>query len=157
MHWFSASTRSVAKVSAEPAAVWDVLTDPDLLARLTPLLQTIEADGDLWRWQMIAIPVVGLKVVPAFTERMVFLAPERIDFHHEPPAGVVERAGATGHYELSPIPGGSRLSILLRVEVELPLTRFAAGAVGVAMRGVLGSMGNRFSANLLDHLGAHAL
>lgn len=158
MTWFSASTTSVARVSASREEVWAVLTDPALLARLTPFLSHIErVDEGRWRWEMTSIPVVGMQVVPAFTERMGFTEPSRIDFVHEPPAGAKERAAASGHYDLTEIDGGTLLAIELSVLVDLPVTRLAGPAVTMTMKGVLTTMGNRFSANLLQHLGATAI
>ena len=72
MNWFTATTSSQADVAADRDAVWDVLTDPDALAELTPLLRRIDVDGDLWRWCFTQVPLLGLAVTPAFTERMRF-------------------------------------------------------------------------------------
>ena len=32
------------------SAVWEVLTDPQCLTEMTPLLDGIRVDGDRWRW-----------------------------------------------------------------------------------------------------------
>jgi carbon monoxide dehydrogenase subunit G len=149
---FSATTESTAVVAADRDDIWRVLTDPALLAELTPLLRGIDADGDLWRWQMSGLEVLGVGFSPAFTERMSWEPGRRIGFTHEPPRGVAEQAGAEGHYELSDVPGGTRLAILLRLDVELPLPRLAAPAVRSVMGATMRVMGDRFSVNLLDHL-----
>ena len=81
-----------AVVSADRSAVWEILTDPEALPELTPFLNEITADGDLWRWQMGRIPVLGVSVAPAFTEKMTFTPEERIEFTHAPPDGKPERA-----------------------------------------------------------------
>lgn len=154
---FSADTGSEATVTAERKAVWDVLVDPVLLPKLTPLLVKIDADGDLWRWHMVRLAVLGVGIKPVFTERMVFDYDgdvSRIDFTHEPPAGVTEWAGAEGHYTLSDVEGGTRLEIGLRLDVDMPLSRFAAPVVQQAMRSTMHVTGDRFSANLLKHLDA---
>ncbi|TCK24248.1 hypothetical protein [Pseudonocardia endophytica] len=151
---FSADVASEATVTAERKAVWDVLVDPVLLPKLTPLLSRIEDDGSLWRWHMVRLAVMGVGIKPVFTERMTFDEGVRIDFTHEPPAGVTEWAGAEGHYTLSDTPGGTHLEIGLRLDVDLPLSRLAAPVVERTMRSTMAVTGDRFSANLLKHLKA---
>ena len=150
---FRSETATESVVGADQEAIWAALTEPVLLARLTPFLASIETVGDLWHWQLTRIPVLGISVVPAFTERMSFEKPHRIGFAHAPPAGKAERAGVDGCYELAETEAGTRLSIRLSVEAELPLSRLAAPAVQLAMKGVIATMGARFSVNLLHHLG----
>lgn len=154
---FSADTASEATVTAERKAVWDVLVDPVLLPKLTPLLVKIDADGDLWRWHMVRLAVLGVGIKPVFTERMAFDDGDevsRIDFTHEPQAGVTEWAGAEGHYTLTDVDGGTRLEIGLRLDVDMPLSRLAAPVVERTMRQTMLMTGDRFSANLLKHLKA---
>ena len=124
-----------------------------MLPRLTPLLHHIEADGDLWRWELTRIPVLGVSISPDFTERMVFDPPRRIDFTHAPPPGRRERAAAEGWYVLTEVDGGTRLAISLTVSVDLPLARAAGPAVRKVMGTVMARTGDRFAANLLRHLG----
>ena len=102
MSSFSAKTRAEAVVLAPQQDIWDVLVDPELMARFTPFLESITADGDHWRWQLSGLNVLGAKVAPAFTERMVFQEPDRIEFRHDPPAGTTEQAGVAGWYALTP-------------------------------------------------------
>lgn len=149
---FSSSTTAEALVPAPREEIWAVLTDPDLLCELTPFLKRITADGDRWRWEMAALQVLGVGVSPAFTERMVFDDLERIEFHHEPPAGTTERSGVDGWYQLVEEDGGTRLATSLTITIDLPLPRVSSSAVTVAMRGVMATMGDRFSRNLLRHL-----
>lgn len=156
MHRFSATTDSEAVVAAERSTIWAVLTDPVLLPELTPLLRRIETDGDVWRWHLVNLSVLGVGVSSSFTERMRFDEGNRIDYTHEPPLGVTERTGAEGNYVLSDVSGGTHLAISLTLTVELPLTRFAAPAVTGVMRGVMERTGDRFSDNLLRHLGVTA-
>ena len=156
MRRFSASTSAEAVVAVERDAVWAALTDPALLPRLTPFLSSIDTAGDRWTWHMGRIPVLGTSVAPAFTEEMTFTPRERIDFRHQPPDGARERAGVNGWYVLSDDERGTRLATRLEVEVELPLPGLAAPAVTLAMKGVLATMGDRFSRNLLHHLGLPA-
>jgi carbon monoxide dehydrogenase subunit G len=152
---FSAKTRAEAVVLAPQQDIWDALVDPELMARFTPFLKRITADGDHWRWEMSGLDVLGVKVAPAFTERMVFTEPERIEFHHDPPAGATEKAGVEGWYRLTRVDDGTTdLVTELQITLDLPLPKAAGGAVRAAMRKVIDTMGDRFSRNLLDHLGA---
>jgi carbon monoxide dehydrogenase subunit G len=156
MSSFSATTENEAIVPADRMAIWAALTDPDLLPELTPLLSRIETDGDLWTWQMTRISALGVGVTPCFTERMKFDQGRRIEYTHEPPEGVTERAGAEGVYDLSDAEGGTLLKIELTLNVELPLPRRVAPAVSRVMKRTMGRTGDKFSANLLRHLGVDA-
>jgi carbon monoxide dehydrogenase subunit G len=153
MNVFSATTDSEAVVKADRQAIWAALTDPEVLPRLTPLLRRIETDGDLWRWEMSRIGVLGASISPCFTERMHFDSPERIEYTHEPPAGRHEHTSAEGWYQLDEVEGGTRLRISLTLSVELPLARAAAPAVRRVMRTAMARTGDRFAVNLLRHLG----
>jgi carbon monoxide dehydrogenase subunit G len=153
MSTFTASIAGGALVPAERERIWAALTDPELLPQLTPLLVRIEPDGDLWRWQMMRISALGVGVSPVFTERMRFSPVQRIDYRHEPPAGSHEYAGVEGCYRLTAVPGGTRLYAEMTMCVELPLPRAAAPAVQAVMRGTMARTRDRFSANLLRHLG----
>jgi len=161
MNRFSATTTSEAVVAAERSRIWAVLTDPVMLPKLTPLLKKIDTDGERWRWHLVGLSVLGVGISPVFTERMIFDDGDgdghRIDYTHEPPRGVVERTGAEGWYVLTDEPGGgTRLAISLELHVELPLSRLASPAVTTLMRATMQRMGDRFSANLLRHLGVPA-
>jgi carbon monoxide dehydrogenase subunit G len=150
---FTATTSRQAVVPAERVEVWQVLTDPHLLPRLTPYLDRILVDGNRWRWEMSRLPVLSVSVAPSFTERMDFDPQERIDFSHEPPPGTKEKAAAEGTYTLEEVsPRETELSIDLTLTVDLPLPGVAAPAVGRVMQGVLDRMGEKFAENLLDHL-----
>jgi len=151
---FSASTHAEAVVLAPQHEIWAALVDPQLMARFTPFLKDITAEGDHWVWQMSGLNVLGLKIAPAFTERMVFTEPDRIEFHHDPPAGTDEQAGVEGWYELTPVDGGTRLVTDLEITVDLPLPKVSGRAVRATMKKVIDTMGDRFSHRLLDHLGA---
>jgi carbon monoxide dehydrogenase subunit G len=154
MNRFSATNESQAVVAADRAAIWAALTDPELLPKLTPLLKKIDTDGDVWKWHLIRIAALGVSISPAFTERMRFEDERRIAFSHEPPPGVRERASADGFYELTDVGNGTHLAISLTLCVELPLPRLAAPAVERVMSLTMQQTGERFSANLLKHLGA---
>lgn len=155
VHRFSATTTSEAVVAADRPSIWGAITDPDVLPRLTPLLKHIDTDGDLWHWELSRVHVLGIVVNPTFTERMSFDEGRRIEYHHEPPNGVKEWAGAEGWYALSDADGGTHLAISLTLFVDLPLARFSAPAVETVMRSAMAVTGSRFAANLEHHLGVN--
>jgi len=150
---FTAETRAEAVVAAPTHQIWAALTDPALVAELTPYVRSIHADGDHWHWQLVGLKVLGIGIEPAFTERMVLDEPRRIEFHHDPPGGTSERAGVEGWYDLTEVDGGTRLVTSLEIALVLPLPRAATRAVTATMNGVIAQMGERFSKNLLAHLG----
>lgn len=153
---FTARNHSEAVVPTDRATIWKVLTDPALVARLTPLLEDITAEGEYWTWRLSRIPVLSTSIAPQFTERMTFAEPERIVFTHEPPSGSRERAGAEGRYDLVEVaddPGSTHLTIDLQITVDLPLPRASGPAVRTVMKQVVARMGDRFADNLYDHLG----
>lgn len=154
MQRFEATNHSTAVVEASRDRIWGVLTNPQLLAHLTPLVREIIADGDRWLWQLAGITGLGLEVVPAFTEQMEFAPRERIDFRHAPPMGRRERAGATGWYVLSDHPRGTRLEIEITIHVDLPLPRLSRGPVQRIMEESMARTGDVFARNLLAHLGS---
>jgi len=153
VHRFSATSDSDAVVHADRHAIWEAITDPDVLPKLTPLLKHINADGDLWHWELSRVNVLGIVIDPTFTERMTFVDGRRIDYHHEPPAGVTEWAGAEGWYALEDTDEGTHLSISLTLFVDLPLARFATPTVQTVMRSAMAVTGSRFASNLEQHLG----
>jgi len=150
---FSSRNQSTAVVPAKRDAIWAVLSDPEALAELTPLVKAITADGDLWCWQLGGISALGVSVSPSFTERMTFAEGERIEFSPEPPFGT-QRAGADGTYLLSDAPEGvTRLAIDITISAELPLPRLAKGAVEKVMAATMTKTGDRFARNLYQRLG----
>ncbi|MDT9593096.1 hypothetical protein RDV89_08455 [Nocardioides zeae] len=155
MATFTTTKHSTARLPVPRERIWAVLSDPALLAELTPLLTSIEADGDLWHWRMAKVPGLAIAVRPEFTERMSFDEPARIDFVHEPQGD--EDAGAEGWYVLTDVgtddAPATDLEISLTIHVDLPLPRISAPAVQTAMKGVVASMGNGFAENLEKHLG----
>ena len=158
MATFKAHTHAEAVVLAPQSEIWAVLVDPDLMAKFTPFLKRITADGEHWRWEMSGIDVLGVKVAPSFTEKMVFSEPDRIEFHHDPPAGTKEKSSVAGWYDLKPVPGadggGTFLATDLEISLDLPLPKVFGKAVRATMKKVVDTMGDKFSQNLLDHLGA---
>ena len=151
---FSAQTHAEAIVLAPQADIWAALVDPDLMARFTPFLEKISADGDHWTWELTGLNVLGLKVARSFTERMVFQEPDRIEFRHDPPAGTTEQAGVEGWYALRPLDEGTELVTDLTITVDLPLPKASGRAVRATMKKVIDRMGDQFSKRLLEHLGA---
>ncbi len=153
MTWFTAERESTAVVAAERSAIWEILTDPEALARLTPLLERIEADGEHWVWHLESIDVLSESLKPSFTEKMTFDEGSRIEFTHDPPEGTDERAGVEGRYVLADVDGGTELSIRLEISVDLPLPKLTSPAVTTAMKAVIASMGNGFAKRLDAELG----
>lgn len=153
---FSAGTEASAVVAADRAEIWAALTDPDVVARLTPFVTRIRERGPDWYWEMSRLQILGVGLAPAFTERLTFLHEQRIEFEHDPPPGEEERAGASGWYRLGDHPDGTALSTRLEITLDLPLPRVSGPAVHATMRGVIGQMGDRFSRNLCRHLGLEA-
>ncbi|MBU1802120.1 SRPBCC family protein [Nocardioides sp.] len=153
---FSATTTAEAVVPVERARVWDVLVDPDLVARFTPFVSSISAEDEHWIWTLSGLKVLGKGFSATFTERMTLEEGKRIEFTHDPPPGAKERAGVHGWYALSDHDGpegGVLLETSLEICVDLPLPKLSGGAVRSTMKGVMTQMGDRFSKNLLDHLG----
>lgn len=157
MTTFSTRNDSIEAIAAPRRQVWEVMTDAALLGELTPLIDRIEEHGDHWRWCLVSIEALGVSVAPCFTVAMTFDEPDRIAFAHDPPAGESERAGATGHYDLVAVEQGTVLDIDLTMQVELPLPRVTRGAVERVMDRTTQLHGDRFFANLLDHLGTHRI
>lgn len=150
---FRSRNRSVATVPVQPEQIWDVLTTPEMLAELTPLVDRITAKGDVWRWTLAGISGLGLEVAPTFTERMTFVPISRIDFRHDPPPGRAERAGVSGTYLITRVgDGAAKLAIDLGLFVELPLPGFSRRAVEKIMATTMGRTGDAFARNLYRHL-----
>lgn len=130
-----------------------MLHDSELLAKLTPLVDRIVANGDRWVWTLAGISGLGLEVAPTFTERMTFLPISRIDFQHEPPPGSNERAGVNGTYQITKVgESASKLRIDLSLCVELPLPGFSRRAVEKVMATTMQRTGDAFARNLYRHL-----
>ena len=157
MATFSTANRSAATVTAGVDAVWDVLTDPDLIARLTPFLHSVHEEGEHWVWQLSKVPVLGKSFSFTFRERMTFDEPHRIEFTHDPAPGAQEAAGVEGWYALESRGDKTHLKTSLTITVDLPFPGLLRPAVTAAMKAVVALMGQRFSANLLQHLHARAV
>lgn len=161
MSRFATRVESSDVVGAPREEIFRVLRDPDLLAGLTPLIEGItELDATHWRWQLTGISALGTRFHPCFTVEMRFREHDRIDFEHDPPAGVHEHAGAEGVYELEDLGeggefphGATRVAIVLDVHVELPLPKVSRRAVEGVMQRTMQRMGDRFATNLRGHLG----
>lgn len=147
---FSASKRSTAIVPFSREAVWSVLSDASLVARLTPMVRSIEDHGGTWLWKLAPIEVLGKSIGLAFTEQMDLQPIERIKFTHTPEGE--ERAGVEGTYTLTVKGAGTHLAIDLGVHVDLPFPRLAKPAVQTTMHGVIAAMGAGFAHNLDRHL-----
>jgi carbon monoxide dehydrogenase subunit G len=149
---FTASNQSEAALKSSRKDVWNALTDPKLLPRLTPYLNRIDVDGDRWTWQVAKVPILGKSLGTTFTEVMTFEEPHRIRFTHDE-GRTDENSAVEGEYLLEEEGSGCRVSIDLGVTVDLPFPRATRRAVEATMRGVMAAMGRRFARNLLRHLG----
>ncbi|WP_404385946.1 hypothetical protein LL946_06435 [Knoellia locipacati] len=156
MATFSATRTSEATVAHPRALVWDVLTDPVTVARLTPMVRSITQVEDRWRWQLARIPVLGQTFELAFTEQMVFEPETRITFSHAPDGK--ERAGTDGRYDLADADDETytHLRIELAVSVDLPFPGITRPAVQASMHGVLAAMGSGFAHSMDKELRARA-
>ena len=154
MATFTSTRRDVADVPHPVDAVWGLLVDPDAVARLTPLVASIDVDDqERWIWCLQRVPVPGRRLDLTMTEEMTFTPQARIEFTH-PPLGDGVKAGAQGHYALEPLGDrATRLGIELTVTAQLPLPGVARRAVEAAMHQVLTQMGNRFAQNMQRELG----
>lgn len=154
MTTFTSRDVSTAVVPAPRDEIWALVSDPATLAELTPLIETIEPDGDLWTWQLRGITALGVSVAPSFTERMRLDAPSTIEYVHEPPPGTDELAGANGTYRLTELgPDSTRLEIDIALCAELPLPKFARRAVEKVMATTMRRTGDAFAERLYDRLG----
>lgn len=153
MNRFSARNLSEAHVPVDRSDIWDVISDPHMLAELTPLIDRITVNGEHWCWKLSGISALGVDIAPSFTEKMEFTPGERIEFSHEPTAEGRERAGAQGFYELGDTDDGmTRLFVDITIHAELPLPRASRRAVERIMRSSMEATGNRFAENLYKHL-----
>ena len=154
MATFARTRRDTADVPHPVEAVWDLLVDPDAIARLTPLVAAIAVDDQgRWIWSLQRVPVPGRLLDLTMTEEMTFTPQSRIEFTHAPLEDGA-RAGADGSYGLEPVDEGTRLTIELTVTARLPLPGLARPAVEATMQRVLTQMGNRFATNMLRELGS---
>lgn len=134
--------------------IWEILTDPNMLADLTPLVRSIEATGSQWTWTLNGIDGLGLSVEAVFTERMDFTERTQIVFTHDPPAGTRERAAVEGVYDLAPAgKNATDLRVDLELMVDLPLPRLSRHAVEPLIHSTMRLTGQRFATNLYEHLG----
>ena len=154
MTCFETRNISTGDVPAPREAIWEILRSPETLAELTPLLDEITVDGDLWCWKMAGISALGVEVAPSFTERMIFDPMDSIRFSHEPPPGVSQLAGADGLYTLEPLDDHTtRLCIDIRLHVHLPLPKLSRRAVERVMWSTMGRTGDVFGKRLYQRLG----
>ena len=148
---------SEATVAASRDEIWRIVTSPQELADLTPLIDRIAADGDRWCWKLKRISALGVHVEPSFTEHMTFEDGKRMTFEHRPPPGKSEIAGAHGVYTLSDnAAGGTDLAVDITIHVELPLPAISRRAVQRVMSSMMARTGDKFAENLYARLGIHA-
>ncbi len=151
---FESTNVSEADVPAPREKIWAVVTSPERLAQLTPVIEHIAANGDLWCWQLKNISALGARVAPSFTEYMSFEEGRRLAYEHRPQPGKTERAGAKGTYTLADLPdGGTHLSVDLTLHVEMPLPAVSRRAVERVMLTMMARTGEKFAENLYAYLG----
>jgi carbon monoxide dehydrogenase subunit G len=149
---FTAHNHSEATVEHPVDRLWDVLTDPATVQRLTPLVHRITARGDRWHWELTSIPVLTHRVQPAFTEVMALEPKQRITFSHDETRARDEFVAADGVYRLREVESGTHPEIDLTIRARLPLPRIVAPAVEGVMHAVMTQMGNGFATALERHL-----
>ena len=154
MTLFSSRNISLSTVPVRPEKIWPLITDPESLASMTPLVRSITASGDHWRWTLNGIEGLGLKIEAVFTERMEFTDQRQIVFSHDPPANAHERAAVEGIYDLTPVgDDATELQVDLTLSVDLPLPSLSRMAVERVMHGTMRVTGQRFASNLYERLG----
>src|SRR3954454_22833804 len=125
---FTASTQSAATLKSSRKDVWNALTDPELLPKLTPYLQRIDVEDDKWTWNVTKVPLLGKSIGTTFTEVMTFEEPHRIAFTHDKER-FEEQSAVEGEYILEDAGQGCRVSIEIGVSVELPCAKVTRRAV----------------------------
>ena len=153
MTWFSARNISMSTVPVRSTEIWQLITDPDTLAALTPLVRSIEPSGSRWQWTLDGIDALGLNVNAVFTERMDFIDGRQIVFSHDPPSGRRESAGIEGIYDLTPVGEATDLKVDLTLSVDLPLPGLSRVAVEPLMQSLMRTTGAIFASNLYERLG----
>lgn len=147
MNQFSATKREEATVPFPRSRVWEALVDPDLVARLTPMVKSISTspdDAETWIWHLRTIPVVGVAIEPHFTVKMTFTPEEHISY--SPVPGQKENTCVTGEYGLTATGESStHLSIHLTITVALPLPKMSRRVVHPVMQATLATMGVGFA------------
>jgi carbon monoxide dehydrogenase subunit G len=150
---FSSRNVSTAVLPVARERIWALVSDPDELTELTPLLRRIDRRGDFWEWRLLGIEALGVSIAPSFTERMRFSAPHLIEFEHAPPLDRGELAGVDGSYRLDEIgESTTRLHIDITLCVELPLPRVARRVVERTIAATMQRTGDGFARNLCDRL-----
>lgn len=151
MNSFSARNVSEETVPYDVDALWEVLTDAKTLQKLTPLVHRITPDGDRWLWEMTSVPVLNQKFKPVFTALMDFDPKKGISYSHDP-ARSDELVAVDGIYTLTPVDGGTHLSIDIHITARMPFPKAMGPAVRSVMTVVMTQMGNGFARNLDKHL-----
>jgi carbon monoxide dehydrogenase subunit G len=140
---------STAVVPAPRERIWSIVSDPEALAALTPMVHSIERRGQFWRWSLSGLSAFGVTAAPSFTERMRFSPMDRIEFEHSPPLDRAEMSGVDGVYELAAIDvGTTRLHIDITMHLDLPIPALGRRAVERIMASTMQRTGDGFADNL---------
>ncbi|MGI9596219.1 MAG: SRPBCC family protein [Acidimicrobiales bacterium] len=151
---FTARNASSSTVPAPSREIWKLITDPETLADLTPLVRSIEAAGPRWEWTLEGIAALGLNVDAVFTERMDFTEGSKIVFTHDPPAEKHERTGLSGVYDLTPVSDEATvLAVDLSLTIDMPLPGMSRKAVEGLLESMMRATGAMFASNLYERLG----
>lgn len=156
LNTFHRGITASTEVPGTARQVYDVVRDPDFVARSAPFVRRITplAD-DVWRWEIGGIRYPGGTFTAGFTQRMTFDPPHEIAFRHDPHAGDAGPGSRRGHQELAGAEGlfrttGAeradhvRLELEMRVEARVPAPRAAAAVVEGAIGAVLAVIRDRF-------------
>ena len=138
---FKTSRISEALVEGTVEQVWEMLTDPEVIARHTPFVRSISVQDDVWVWKLNGIPYPAGQLSPPMRQLMQFTPRTRIDFVPESP---YSEAGAAGRYDVEDRGSHTHLRIEVTVSVDLPLPTLVRGTVETAMAATLTLMGDRF-------------
>ena len=137
----------------DPERIWDIVADPKHFAELTPLVDRVVANGDVWTWTLAGIARLGIDIAPRLTERMTLTPISRIEFRHDPPPGRSERAGVMGSYQITRAGDqSSKLAIDLTLCLELPLPDVSKHAGEKIMDATMARTAGAFARNLYRHL-----
>jgi uncharacterized protein YndB with AHSA1/START domain len=151
MTTFAQRITSNDRIEVQPERLYEYFVTPHLLAKLTPLVKSIDVDDDHWTWQLVGVNALGINAAPCFTTIMD-VDTDRIGFRPDPHAD--DRASATGTITVEADgPEHTVVAIDLTATVALPLPRMAAKGVQSVMFSTMKAGGSRFADNLLRELG----
>ena len=142
---FSASTQAEAVVLAPQQDIWDVLVDPELMARFTPFLRASPRRATTGSGSCPG-STCWAEGRAGFTERMVLHRSRTASSSTTTRRPVAtEQAGVEGWYALTPLDDGTELVTELEITLDLPLPKASGRPCGPPCSKVIDTMGDRFS------------